>query len=172
MKPSLDALWKAFPDHAQYPTMSDLFTMLGGEPEKNINESGFGPNGNTCASRLSIAFNTAHAPIRLVDAKAVHAATLRAADGSRIMFRVSDFRNYLAHMLGKPTVDNAAPYDDKFQGKKGIIAFTVNWHGATGHIALWNGTTYREPAHDDYSTYKDTANPNVRTSRGEFWELR
>lgn len=39
----------------------------------------------------------------------------------------------------------------------GIIAFSVNWLGATRHIALWNGTNYREPGHDDYSTYVNRA---------------
>ena len=55
--------------------------------------------------------------------------------------------------------------------RKGIIAFSVNWEGATGHIALWNGATYREPNHDDYSGYVNSSYPAIRTSRGEFWEL-
>ena len=56
--------------------------------------------------------------------------------------------------------------------KKGIVAFSVNWGNATGHIALWNGAAYREPNHDNYSTYVNTADPKIHTSRGEFWELR
>ncbi len=36
--------------------MKDLYTALGGVAEKNINQPGFGPNGNTCASRMSAAF--------------------------------------------------------------------------------------------------------------------
>jgi hypothetical protein len=51
----------------------------------------------------------------------------------------------------------------------GIIAFSVNWSNATGHIALWNGLTYREPTHDNYATY--VAPPNVRTTLAEFWAL-
>lgn len=70
-----------------------------------------------------------------------------------------------------PTIDNTSPYDDAFRGRKGIIAFSVNWQGATGHIALWNGAAYREPSHDNYSTYVNSAYPNVRTSLGEFWEV-
>lgn len=73
--------------------------------------------------------------------------------------------------LGDPTTDNTSPYDDAFQGRKGIVAFSVNWQGATGHIALWNGTTYREPSYDNYSTYVNSTYPNVKTSRGEFWEV-
>ena len=88
-----------------------------------------------------------------------------------IIFRVSEFRKYLLHTLGKLTIDNASPFDDAFLGKKGIIAFTVNWHDATGHIALWNGATYRVPSHDNYSTYVNASYSDIKTTRGEFWEL-
>ena len=171
MRPTLQKLWTAFPDHVSYPTLKDLYTMLGGVAAKNIYGPGFGPAGNTCASRLSVAFNKAGAPISSVNATAAHALTISAADGSRIIYRVADFRNYLLSTLGKPSIDNTSPYDDAFRGKKGIIAFSVNWNNASGHIALWNGSTYREPDHDNYATYVNPVNPNVKTSRGEFWEL-
>jgi hypothetical protein len=172
MKPSLQRLWAAFPDHVRYPTLRDLYTMLGGAAMKNIEAPGFGPNGNTCASRLSVAFNNAGAPISLAAATAARAQTITSVDGSRIIFRVADFRNYLLRTLGKPDIDNTSPFDHAFRGKKGIIAFSVNWQGATGHIALWNGTTYREPDHDNYATYVNPTYPNIKTSRGEFWELQ
>lgn len=171
IKPTLHKLWLEFPDHTKYPTLKDLYTALGGAAEKNINLPGFGPNGNTCASRLSVAFNKAGSPIEVVLATTVGAQTLGTADGSRIIYRVADFRNYLITALGKPTIDNTSPYDDAFIGRKGIIAFSVNWQGASGHIALWDGSTYREPSHDNYSTYVNLAYPNIKTSRGEFWEL-
>jgi hypothetical protein len=171
MKPNFKRLWAAFPDHIRYPTLKDLYTMLGGAAAKNIDADGFGPNGNTCASRLSIAFNNGGAPINPVTATAAHAKTISAADGSRIIFRVSEFRSYLLRTLGKPNFDDTSPYDDAFRGRKGIIAFSVNWRGATGHIALWDGTTYREPSHDNYAAYVDPLYPSVKTSRGEFWEL-
>ena len=163
-KPSFNLLWHNFPDHFKYPTLKDLYTWLGGTAASNIDSPGFGPNGNTCASRLSVAFNKAGAPIT----NSAGIATIGAADGSRIIYRVNEFRQYLVQTLGKPTVDNASPYDSMFAGKKGIIAFTVNWADASGHIALWNGTAYREPSHDNYATYASGA---VRTSKGEFWEL-
>lgn len=171
IKPTFHKLWLEFPDHTKYPTLKDLYTALGGAAEKNINLPGFGPNGNTCASRLSVAFNKAGSPIEVVSAATVGAQTLGTADGSRIIYRVADFRNYLINTLGKPDIDNTSPYDDAFKGRKGIIAFSVNWQGATGHIALWDGSTYREPSHDNYSTYVNSAYPNIKTSRGEFWEL-
>jgi len=171
MKPTLAKLWAAFPDHVRYPTMKDLYTMLGGAAAKNINSAGFGPNGNTCASRLSVAFNEAGAPINATIAAAVGAPTLGTADGSRIIFRVSALRSYLLRTLGRPSFDTTTPYDSAFRGKRGIIAFVVNWRDASGHIALWNGTTYREPDHDDFSTFVDPIVPGVRTTRAEFWAL-
>lgn len=162
-KPRLDDLWKNFPDHDQYPTLSDLYTWLGGAAARNIDSPGFGPKGNTCASRLSVAFNKSGAKIQSMPG----ISTLGVADGSRIIYRVTEFRAFLVKSFGKPAIDNASPYDSEFAGKKGIIAFTVNWSDASGHIALWNGQTYRE-AHDNYATFVDGP---VHTSKGEFWEL-
>lgn len=171
LKPNFHRLWLEFPDHSKYPSLKDLYTALGGAAEKNINVGGFGADGNTCASRMSVAFNKAGAPINPALAIAAGARTLGTADGSRIIFRVADFRKYLLKALGKPTLDNTSPYDDAFFGRKGIIAFSVNWRNATGHIALWNGAAYREPGHDNFSTFVDPDDPKVKTSLGEFWEL-
>ena len=168
MKPNLQKLWNVFPTHTKYPTLKSLYSMLGGAVAKNINVPGFGPNE---PGILSVAFNKGGVPITAANAKLANAATISAADGSLIIYRVSEFRDYLLQTLGKPMLDNVSPYDDAFRGKRGIIAFTVNWHNATGHIALWNGTNFREPAHDDYSTYINSTYPKIRTSRGEFWEL-
>ncbi|WP_338849569.1 T6SS effector amidase Tae4 family protein [Massilia sp. W12] len=152
--------------------MKDLYSALGGAAEKNIHLPGFGPNGNTCASRLSVAFNKSGAPIDAGLASTVGALTLGTANGNRIIFRVADFRKYLLKCLGKPTIDNTRPFDDAFRKRKGIIAFSVNWQGASGHIALWNGHTYREPEHDNYSSYVSPSFPNIKTSLAEFWELK
>ena len=102
-KPNLARLWSAFPDHITYPWMEDLYTMLGGAAARNINAPGFGPKGNTCASRLSVAFNNGGAPITQAAARAAGAQTIGAADGSRIIFRVAEFRHYLVRSLGPPT---------------------------------------------------------------------
>jgi phosphotransferase system IIB component len=171
MKPTLQNLWNNFPDHNAYPTLKDLYTWLGGAAAKNIDAPGFGPNGNTCATRLSVAFNKAGAKINKATASSVGAQTVSAADGSQIIFRVGELRKYLVKFLGAPATDNVSPFDSDFRGIRGIIAFTVNWADASGHIALWNGTTYREPAHDNFAMYVDPRNPKVRTSRGEFWRL-
>jgi hypothetical protein len=67
-KPVLASIWAAFPDHVAYPTLRDLYTHVGGAAARNIETPGFGPNGNTCASRLSMAFNAGGAPITAVAA--------------------------------------------------------------------------------------------------------
>ncbi len=149
--------------------MEALYTWLGGAAQRNIYVDGFGPQGNTCASRMSVAFNRGGAPI--VAARVPPRKTLGTAAGTRIIWEVAVFRQYLLATLGAPTKDNVSPFDDSFRGKRGIIAFSVNWRDATGHIALWNGATYREPAHDNYATYVNPIEPKRRTYRGEFWEL-
>ncbi len=70
-KPSFEMMWAAFPDHDKYPTLRDLFAWLGGGLARNINEPGFGPNGNTCAARMSRALNYGNHPIRGKTAKAL-----------------------------------------------------------------------------------------------------
>ncbi|MET0371472.1 MAG: T6SS effector amidase Tae4 family protein [Sphingobium sp.] len=150
--------------------METLYTALGGAAERNIFIDGFGPDGNTCASRMSVAFNRGGSPI--VAARVGARETLGTADGTRIIFTVSAFRRYLIATLGKPLTDRAGPFDSDFVGRRGIVAFSVNWRGATGHIAPWNGAVYREPAYDNYAAYVNSADPSRRTSLGEFWELR
>lgn len=170
-KPSFHRLWASFPDHIAYPTLKDLYTSLGGAAERNINLPGFGPNGNACASRISVALNDAGSPINAALASAAGARTLGTAQGARIIYGVADLRKYLIRLLGQPSLDTTSPFDDAFHGKKGIIAFSVNWQGATGHIALWNGTTYREPSYDNYATYVSETHADVKTSRSELWEI-
>lgn len=171
MKPVFSKLWNSFPDHPTYPTFNELYTWLGGVAEKNIYSPGFGPKGNTCASRISVALNKGGSPINRAVAAGCGARTISAADGSQIIYGVADLRKYLLKTLGKPTKDNISPFDSEFAGKRGIVAFSVNWANAVGHIALWNGVAYREPTYDNYATYVDPRNPGVKTSSGEFWEI-
>ncbi len=170
IRPTLSGLWAAFPDHVQYPTLKDLYSWLGGQAAANINADGFGPKGNTCASRLSVAFNRAGFPINPAIAHSMRALTLQTKDGHHIIVRVKEFREYLLRELGRPTLDRTSPFDSNFAGRKGIIAFSVSgWSDASGHIALFDDRTYREPAHDNYATL---AVGGVHTIQGEFWELK
>ncbi|WP_320196352.1 T6SS effector amidase Tae4 family protein [Agrobacterium rosae] len=168
-KPKFADLWKNFPDHQQYKTMFDLYMMLGGAAQKNIHAPGFGANGNACASRMSVALSLAGHRIDAGIAQTARARTLGTDKGYRIIYGVADLRSYLLIAFGQPQTDNVSPYNDAFVGKKGIVAFNVRgWTGAVGHIALWNGSAFREPTSDDYSQYSDGP---AATVKGEFWEM-
>lgn len=167
-KPSFKKMWDSFPTKAQYPNMQALFEHLGGNAERNIFVPGFGPNGNTCASRISVALNGAGSRVR--GGNGIN--TLGTANGSRIIFRVREMRTYLGRLLGTPERDNSLPFDSNFNGRRGIVAFSVKgWSDATGHIALFNGTVYRETT-DNYANLVATRNGDPHTIRGEFWELK
>ncbi|NDW03364.1 T6SS effector amidase Tae4 family protein [Jiella pacifica] len=170
MRPSFMGVWNAFPDHVAHPTLKDLYTWLGGKARQNIEAPGFGPNGNACASRLSVAFNNGGMPINPSVAASLGIQTITTGDGAKIIFRVQSFRKYLIKVFGDPIVDVTLPFNDKFLGQMGIIAFNVNWADASGHIALWNGNKFREPTHDDYSTYVGGTRGDVKTRSGEFWK--
>lgn len=166
-RPLFATMWRNFPDHLRYPSLKDLYTWQGGKAVANI--AAFGENGNTCASRMSIALNMSEAPI---DGRYVSSNdSIGTADGHRIIFRVSALRQYFVTAFGRPALDKITPYDDAFRGKRGVIMFSINFRGATGHAALFDGTTYREPDHDDYSSFVNPQVPGQKTSLGEFWEL-
>jgi hypothetical protein len=153
----------------RYSSMGDLYRALGGGAAAAINWDGFGENGNTCASRVSAALNWAGSPIDPVIANRLDISTLRTADGHHIIFRVRELRRYLLEAYGTPDVDETPPFGDGFAGLPGIVAFAVQgFSDATGHMALYDGTGYREADHDDVPTVY----PHVTIVRTEFWKLR
>jgi hypothetical protein len=174
-RPAFEALWKRFPDHRAFPNLEALFRHVGGELERNINVPGFGPDGNTCAVRMSLALNHGGTPIDARVVKLLGLNVLIGADGHRYLFRVRELRRYLANVLGAAAADRRPPYGDAFKGKRGIMAIEVHgWGDASGHVALWNGTTFREPAYDDYLGLAD--NPRTRlvepsTTSAHLWKL-
>jgi Type VI secretion system (T6SS), amidase effector protein 4 len=150
-KPNFDLMWKNFPDHARWPTLQDLYKHIGGQLASNINVPGFGPNGNTCATRLSRALNYGGALIDVKLTKALKVRTLMGADRMHYIFSVRELKKYLESSLGGPSVDKKVPIGDIFATKRGIVAMDVRgWNDATGHVALWDGAQFREPSHDDY----------------------
>jgi len=67
-KPNSDKLWNVFPSHITYHTLADLYSSIDNKKIKAA-VGWLGSYGNTCASRMSIAFNNAGAPI---DADSAH----------------------------------------------------------------------------------------------------
>jgi hypothetical protein len=164
-QPNFKMMWKAFPDHEKYPMLRDLHMFIGGRLAKNIDVPGFGANGNTCAARMSRALNYGNMPISPKLTKSLGISTLTGTDGKLYIFRVRDMKKYLASAMGVTPQKVAKDFDKAFLGKQGIVAFEVSgWSDASGHVALWDGTAFRE-GHDDYRNLKDDpATPQVEAS--------
>ena len=174
--PDFTLMWKSFPDHTLYPTLTSLFTFIGGELSKSIDVPGFGPNGNTCAVRMSRALNYGTLPISSKLVASLKLNTLTGADKMLYLFRVRELRSYLENALGVTPQIVTKGFDKAFSGKRGIVAFSVEgWSDASGHLALWDGDKFKEPDHDDFRTLKDDpSTPKIRqpkTTKMTLWAL-
>jgi hypothetical protein len=174
-KPAFDLMWANFPDHARYPTLTTLHTFIGGQLANNIDVPGFGPKGNTCAVRMSRALNYGNMPLSSKRISQLKLSALRGADKKLYLFRVTDMTTYISNALGVSPIIATKNFDKAFTANRGIVAFTVQgWGDASGHLALWNGTSYKEPAYDDFSNLRDNpATPKVepQTVRMTLWPL-
>jgi Type VI secretion system (T6SS), amidase effector protein 4 len=168
-KPDFVQMWANFPTHPAYPTLKDLFTHIGGQLADNIDVPSFGPNGNTCAVRMSMALNHGSAPISKGVTKALGLSVLTGADKKLYLFRVRGLKTYLAKVLGVAVVDKKAPFGDTFAKKRGIVTMDVSgWGNASGHVAIWSGKDFHEPAFDNDP--KTTAR-EATTTQASLWVL-
>lgn len=148
--PKFTMLWQNFPDHDKYPTLKELHKFIGGTLEKNIGTPGFPANGNTCAVRMSRALNYSFFPISSKVAKNLKIETMTGADGKLYIFRVRNLKTYLQQELDITPSRVTKNFATAFSGKRGIVCFDISgWSDASGHIALWDGSSFRE-THDDY----------------------
>jgi hypothetical protein len=94
---------------------------------------------NTCAIRVSRAFNYSGAPIKYIPPN----LTVSGSDGKWYIYRVKELIKFLNRSFGEPDVSVInKPYQDAIRGKKGIIVFEVDgWDDASGHATLWDGNT-------------------------------
>lgn len=96
------------------------------------------------------------------------------ADGMLYIFRVRELKDYLKAALGVTPITVTKDFDAAFVNKPGIIAFDVKgWSNASGHVALWDGSAFRE-SHDDYRKLKDdAATPRVEatTTAMSLWAM-
>lgn len=173
-QPNFKMMWQAFPDHTKYPTLRDLHTYIGGKLVNNIDVPGFGVNGNTCAARMSRALNYGNLPISTKLTKSLKIETMTGADGMSYIFRVRDMKTYLASALGVTPVKVSKDFDKAFVGQQGIVSFDVaGWSDASGHVALWDGSAFRE-LHDDYRNLTDnpaTTQIEATTTRMTLWAI-
>lgn len=173
-KPSFAMMWQAFPDHIKYPTLRDLHTFIGGSLITNIDVPGFGEKGNTCAVRMSRALNYGNLSVSAKLTNSLGIPTMTGADGKLYIFRVRQLKTYLHSALGVAPSKVSTDFDQAFAGKQGIVAFdVVGWNDASGHVALWDGATFREQ-HDDYRNLKDdpkTTRIEPATTAMTLWVL-
>jgi Type VI secretion system (T6SS), amidase effector protein 4 len=173
-KPDFDLMWRNFPDHSKYPNLETLHKFIGGQLANNINVPGFGPNGNTCAVRMSRALNYGALPIsaKLIASLGLH--TIKGADSKPYLFRVRELKTYLRNAIGVRPTSATKNFDTAFSGTRGIVAFDVTgWSDASGHVALWDGSAFVE-THDDYRGLKDdpaTPQKEARTVKMTLWAL-
>ena len=101
---------------------------------------------NTCTIRLSRAFNYAGVAVpRNFSGMKV----ISGADMKYYAYRVREMKQWLKFRFGKSDLDGAKPVDRKaFVDKKGVIAFDIHFTDATGHVDLWDGSTYTHEAVD------------------------
>jgi hypothetical protein len=147
--PSFDAMWNAFP-HGE---ADDVKGLIGGR----VNADWIT---NTCTIRLSRALNEAGFLLPRGPANSqpgLH--TVTGADGNNYAYRVAEMRDYLVKTVGQPLITQSGSAIDPaaFAGRKGIIAFSVPFSDATGHLDLWDGN---QPAHGEYFS---------KATKVEFW---
>jgi len=124
-----------------YPagTPDEVKTLIGG----NVNASWIT---NTCAIRLSRSLNYSGVPVprHFVDMNVVSGD-----DHKWYAFRVREMKRWLTHKLGAPDIDATSPVDrSQFSGVRGVIGFDIHFPDATGHLDLWDGSTYIHEAVD------------------------
>ena len=113
-------------------------------------------------------------PISPKFVKQLQMSAMTGEDGKLYIFRVRDMKTYLAKALAVHPVKVTKDFGQAFLGKSGIVSFdVVGWSDASGHLALWNGTEFRESV-DDYRGLKDDpATPLIEpaTQAMTLWEI-
>jgi hypothetical protein len=106
------------------------------------------PDLNTCAIRMSRAFNYGGAPIKAMSG--IHLE--KGADGKRYMIRADDFVKYCTAQFGKPDItkkaSNAADLQAAISGTPGVLFFRLMKDAGGGkmvkrypygHADVWDG---------------------------------
>jgi hypothetical protein len=156
--PKFSALQAQYPDYITYPDSSEVKKLIGGAVDEDWIT-------NTCAIRLSRTLNYNGIP---VPAGFPGMKTVKGGDGKRYAFRVREIRKWLTHKLGAPQFDikkKAGAAFDKtpIAALLGIIGFDIAFKDATGHLDLWNGSSFT-------SEYKTTQDYFTSATRIWVWQ--
>jgi hypothetical protein len=86
----------------------------------------------------------------------------------------ASFRVTATPLAGVSPIRLKKDFPSAFERKRGIVAFTVSgWSDASGHIALWNGSEFRDD-HDDFRflrDYPETPIKEPQTVEMTLWPL-
>ena len=104
---------------------------------------------NTCAIRLSRAFNYSGVPIPS------HFPGLKVISGSDrrwYAYHMQELKKWIEFTFGPPGIvktkgHNATISREAFAGHHGVIAFDIHFTDANGHIDLWDGADFYESAY-------------------------
>jgi hypothetical protein len=105
---------------------------------------------NTCAVRLSQAFNYSGLPL---PRKFTGMLVVTGGDLKRYAVRQLELRKWIAFEFGPPDLTRTKPKGgtinrDDFKDVKGVIGFDIHFKDATGHVDLWDGSTFM---HEPYA---------------------
>ncbi len=107
---------------------------------------------NTCAVRLSRAFNYSGITIpHGLDAL----KTISGADGKWYAYRMRELKHWIGETFGAPDLSRDGQVTRaEFAGVTGIVAFDIHFNDASGHLDLWDGSSYIHQSSDprDYFT--------------------
>ena len=129
-----------------YPALSApaVFKKIGGKVELNHD---IGVFNNACATRISLALNSADSTHKIPYYKAIgpngkfEGQVSSGKNKNWYIFRVKILIKYLTEKYGNPDMYKPAIHEKELNGRKGIIIYEVNgWSDATGHADLWDGS--------------------------------
>ena len=134
-RPKFDTMWKHFSTvNVNVPAVGEI---IGGKVQQNIEIALKDPRygfENACAIRMSYSLHQAG----VIIGQGAWAA-VSGADKKAYIFRVADLKTFLEVAFGKPDKTVMNPSAADFAGTKGILVFTKQFRGASGHATLWNG---------------------------------
>ena len=128
-------MWKHFSTvNVSVPAVGKI---VGGKVQQNIEISISHPKQgfrNACAIRMS--YSLLHSGVIIGQGKW---AAVSGADKKQYIFRVDDMKKFLQASFGKPDKTVVNPTERDLCCMKGILVFTQQFDGATGHATLWDG---------------------------------
>jgi hypothetical protein len=142
--PDFDTLLKNFPNPAD--DADTVKSTIGGSVDAAWIT-------NTCAIRMSRTLNYSGIPL---PPKFTGLNVVAGADGKWYAYRQRELRRWMQLNFGQPMLRHKPSTGQisraDFSLGKGIIGFDIHFSNATGHVDLWDGTSYTHEAvdADDY----------------------